>query len=241
MTELQSQIEKVKGFERTKNVWRTKYSSTEFVQASRLNQALFGIPLNHAAKCQCIEDLFYYINNSTNEKIHQIQNKMNQKFKFKKDTVIMLHGMNETLTEHNLTDEKAVELLSKYPSHIGSFEEFPKDWKALAEAAKKPVKGAAKAAAKAEGDEKKSEETGKGEAAAAGEGEEGKGSEDLGADAAAKAEEKLANEIAAIKGKKKPELVKYVQKDKKKFPAAEWEELTRDQLADYIVAKISVK
>lgn len=159
---------------------------------------------------------------------------MNGKFKFKKDVVIMLHGLNDTLTEHNLTDEKAVDLLSKYPGHIGSFEEFPKDWKALAEAAKKPVKNAGKAAAKAE--EKAEEGTGTEK-----EETEEPNADDLAAGAAAKAEEKLAAEVAAIKGKKKPELVKYVQKDKKKFPAAEWEELTRDQLADYIVAKIAVK
>lgn len=124
-------IEIVKGYEKTKRVWRSNYNSVEFVETSKLNVALFGMPLNHAAKCQCIEDLFYYINNLTIEKLTQKIKTMSSNFKLKKDTVIALHGLNEAITNGNLTDEKAIELLKKYPGHHVSFEVLPENWEEL--------------------------------------------------------------------------------------------------------------
>lgn len=124
-------IERVKRYEKTKTIWRSKFDSREFREASQLNKELFGIPLNRKLKCQCIEDLFFYIKNS--KKVNQLTIQKMNKFKIKTDKAgnskqIQLHGHPEVLTNGNLTDAKAIALLKKCPAHIKSFETYPENW-----------------------------------------------------------------------------------------------------------------
>lgn len=128
---LEEKIEAVKKLEKTKKVWRKNYGSAEFKLASSLNMDLYGMPLNQSPNCQCIEDLFYLIKSMTVKTINQKQQQMTGQFKLKVGIVLALHGLNEMVTESNLTDEKALKILKKYPGHIVSFSAYPADWKAL--------------------------------------------------------------------------------------------------------------
>jgi len=133
----------VLSLEKTKSTWRKKHSSAEFKAASDLNNELFGIHLNKSKKCKCVEDLFFMLSRLNVEKLNLInQIKMN-KFILKKGKVIMLHAMTTILTEKNMTDEKAIELLKSHKGHIKNFEKFPEDWESI-------VFGTAKPAAKKE-------------------------------------------------------------------------------------------
>lgn len=245
MADLKEAIAKVKGYEKTKKIWRTQHNSIEFQEASRLNQALFQMPLNHASNCQCIEDLFYYINNVTNEKLTKKQQQTMNKFKLKEGIVLTLHAFNEAFTNSNMTDDKAVEILAKYPGHIVSFEIVPKDWKEQVEKFKKSG-GKGKGNKVSEDSEfdalvevckdkgypkEEWEHFGK-EALTAYVNE--KALEDSEGNEEGKA---LKEKLTALKLKKKAELVKIVQGNKVTYPAAEWEMLTRDELAVYIAGK----
>ena len=128
---LEEKIKKVKGFKETVRVWKNDFNSEEYKLASSLNNDLFGLPLNRQKNCDCVNDLLNYITQLNSSKINQIKEKMESKFKLKKGTMIMVHGIDMQLTEANLTDEKAITLLKKYPKHIISFEVYPENWEEL--------------------------------------------------------------------------------------------------------------
>lgn len=157
MDSLAVRIQRVKGYEKTKKTWRTKYKSAEFIEASGLNFALFGMGLNQSPNCQCIEDLFFYINHLTDEKLTQKTANMNRSFNLKAGVVLALHGFNQMVTNDNLTDELALKILKKYPSHIVSFNDFPEDWEKqvakLKETAETPEGGAAAGSGAGSGNE----------------------------------------------------------------------------------------
>jgi hypothetical protein len=73
----------------------------------------------------------------SDEKLNQIKTKTMAQFELKKDKLIMLHGMSQQVSSKNLTDEMAIALLSKYPSHIKTFEKYPANWEELC--GRKPV------------------------------------------------------------------------------------------------------
>lgn len=136
--DLQERIELVLSFEKTKKDWRAKFNSREFREASALNHLLFGMHLNKKVKCDCVEDLFFMLKSYRKEDINHKQIQMNSNFKLKKGKVIALHGMNEVITNANLTDDKAIELLKKFPGHAKSFEVLPENWQEVV--AGKPAK-----------------------------------------------------------------------------------------------------
>ena len=135
--ELQERIQKVLSYEKTKSKWRGNHNSIEFVEASKLNNDLFGMPLNRTKKCKCIEDLFYMIARMSTEKLNQIKSKTMAQFELKKDKLIMLHGMSQQISNKNLTDDIAISILTKYPSHIKTFDKFPANWEELC--GRKPI------------------------------------------------------------------------------------------------------
>lgn len=53
-----------------------------------------------------------------------------KQFTIKEGKRIMLFGVGTVYTNKNITDEKARELLSKYPKLISVFERYPSDWNA---------------------------------------------------------------------------------------------------------------
>ena len=131
MKTIDEKIKQVLKTKATLSDWKNNFDSNEYKEASELNRILFGIPLNRIKNCDCVNDLMNYIFNLSDSKINQLKISMESKFKLKKGKLIMLHGIDMQITEANLTDEKALMLLKKYPAHISSFEVFPENWQEL--------------------------------------------------------------------------------------------------------------
>jgi hypothetical protein len=120
-------IEEVKSYKPTVNSWRNNFNSKEYQAASKLNKLLFGISLNRRKNCNCVDDLLLLIYSKTiNQKIET----MNSNFRLKPNAMIMLHGI-DAVTNDNLTDEIAINILKKYPSHSVTFEKLPTNWREL--------------------------------------------------------------------------------------------------------------
>lgn len=131
---MNTQSERIKfvlSLEKTKSVWRKKHSSAEFKAASDLNFELFGMHLNKSKKCKCVDDLFFLLQRLNVEKLNLINQIKMSKFILKKGKVIMIHAMSTALTEKNMTDEKAIELLKIHKGHIKNFESYPEDWESI--------------------------------------------------------------------------------------------------------------
>jgi len=124
---MQEEVNKVLSYEKTKHLWRGNHFSVEWQEANKLNIALFGISLNKASKCECIEDLFFALKrpNITNK----ITEKMSKEFHVKKGAVIMSFGV-DTITEHS-TDEQCISALKHNPVLIKFFERVPENWKKI--------------------------------------------------------------------------------------------------------------
>jgi len=124
---MQNEIDKVLSYEKTKSIWRGNHLSTEWQEANKLNITLFGISLNKAQKCECIEDLFFALKrpNITNKIIE----KMEKQFHVKKGAVIMSFGV-DTITEHS-TDKQCISALKHNPVLIKFFEKVPENWQKI--------------------------------------------------------------------------------------------------------------
>lgn len=131
MKTIEEKIKTVLKSKATISEWKNNFDSKEYKEASELNKALFGIHLNRIKNCDCVNDLMNYIFHLSDSKINQIKKSMESKFKLKKGKLIMLHGIEMQISEANLTDEKALMLLKKFPSHINSFEVYPENWQEL--------------------------------------------------------------------------------------------------------------
>lgn len=133
--ELKEQINLVLSYESSKQSWRHDYGSNEWRAASRLNEMLFGMPLNRSKNCQCIEDLYFMIKHNYNSEIinqkQYIMDNQNE-FKLKDGVVLQSHG-HDVYTNANLTDEKAVAVLASNPKCAKFFAQLPKGWKKRAE------------------------------------------------------------------------------------------------------------
>lgn len=66
--------------------------------------------------------------NPNTEKMETNKKDTKPDFKLKKGKVIVMAGTSKSYSEHNITDEKAIELLSKNKNRISLFEKFPKEW-----------------------------------------------------------------------------------------------------------------
>lgn len=121
---MKERINEVLFLEKTKKVWRKNRDSKEFKLANSLNYHFFGTHLK-TGKCSCIEDLFYFLNNISDEIINQKNKKNMSKFKLKEGVLIALHNISHQVTNDNLTDEIALDILTKYPAHKVSFAVLP--------------------------------------------------------------------------------------------------------------------
>lgn len=129
MNKLDELLHQVLESEKTKHVWRNDYSSLNWLNASKLNVVLFGLPLNKAIGCNCIEDLFLMLKQKNiNQKIKTIMLKI---FKVKPGKLIQTFGCDH-VSEHS-SDELCILLLKKYPKHITNFETYPSNWKEVVE------------------------------------------------------------------------------------------------------------
>ena len=124
---MENRINKVLSYEKTKSEWRGNHLSIEWQEANRLNIDLFGISLNKAQKCECIEDLFFALKRPNI--INKITEKMEKQFYVKKGSVIMSFGI-DTITEHS-TDAQCISALKHNPTLIKFFEKVPENWQKL--------------------------------------------------------------------------------------------------------------
>jgi len=91
--------------------------------------------------------------NPNTEKMETNKKDTKPDFKLKKGKVIVMAGTSQSYSEHNITDEKAIELLSKNKNRISLFEKFPKEWEKKVEKFEE-----AKAEAKLEAETQEKEE-----------------------------------------------------------------------------------
>jgi hypothetical protein len=138
MSELEELIGRVKSYECTKHLWRTKHDSIEFIEASKLNRLLTGIPLNKALKCECVEDLFFMLKlDNTKQKAME---KANKQFHLQKGKVIQSYG-NDIISEHS-SDEQLIEALRINPALIKFFDKVPDNWEQIIKKGVKVVRKA---------------------------------------------------------------------------------------------------
>jgi len=89
---------------------------------------------NFRVNCgSCIKQAYVEIREKLNTKINQPKKTMAQ-FELKTGSTGMskqIHMDNEIITNDNLTDSKALQILKKLPGHIVTFEKFPANWREL--------------------------------------------------------------------------------------------------------------
>ena len=124
---MEEKINRVLSYENTKSEWRGNHLSIEWQEANKLNIDLFGISLNKAQKCECIEDLFFALKRPNI--INKITGKMEKQFHVKKGSVVMSFGA-DTITEHS-TDKQCISALKHNPTLIKFFEKVPENWQKL--------------------------------------------------------------------------------------------------------------
>jgi len=123
--DIEQLIESVKASEATKSLWRNKHDSEEFRNASKLNKLIFDKPLNHAKKCECIEDLFFYLNRKNVKS--QIMEKQKKVFVLMPGKIVSSF-LHETISVHS-TDEQCIEALKASPGIIKFFKSYPENWR----------------------------------------------------------------------------------------------------------------
>ena len=121
-------IESVLKNQSTVDVWKNDFKSKEYEQAGELNKLLFGIPLNRTVGCQCVNDLYIYLNNK--HKKQYLMNLENRQFLIKQNKLIQLHGLGKVLSSHS-SEEDCIKLLKDNPSQIAHFERYPANWKEI--------------------------------------------------------------------------------------------------------------
>jgi len=92
---------------------------------------------------QAFYQLEIYYNRIISQKLMEKTIDPNRKFILKTGGSVYLSKTHETLTNHNMTDAKALEMLRDNPNHIGSFLNPPKDWAqmiSVVEVKQEPVK-----------------------------------------------------------------------------------------------------
>lgn len=125
---LTEQIKTVLSYKSTVNDWKNNHLSIEWLAANEVSKIVMKEPLRKSRNCGCVDDLFIMLHSMTKENINIKQNSMNSEFKLEKDGMLMMHGV-DILTNNNLTDEKALKLLSTHPKAIKRFATKPSDWK----------------------------------------------------------------------------------------------------------------
>ena len=124
---MEERINKVLSYEKTKSEWRGNHLSIEWQKANKLNIDLFGISLNKAQKCECIEDLFFALKRPNI--VNKIIEIMEKEFHVKKGSVVMSFGA-DTITEHS-TDKQCISALKHNPTLIKFFEKVPENWQSI--------------------------------------------------------------------------------------------------------------
>lgn len=130
---LENEIELVLSYKKNVYIWRNDFNSVEYQSLDKLASKLGIEKLNRTRNCGCVDDAIKYLEGlfANKERIKLKIKTMESNFKLKGNPVIEVHGLGYALTNANITDELALQLLEKYPAHIVSFEKYPSNWKSL--------------------------------------------------------------------------------------------------------------
>lgn len=79
----------------------------------------------------CIDDAIYNIRYYLNKQNKKVMNSSNTLFRFFSNVVLYVPKWHEHITNDNLTDSRAIELLRLTQANIKHFEKFPDNWKEL--------------------------------------------------------------------------------------------------------------
>lgn len=73
-----------------------------------------------------------------------MEEKLKSEYKLKSGKMLLVRGTSKAVTDHNITDELAVQLLTENPNRIALFSKFPKNWKEQTSVKKDEAKTAKK-------------------------------------------------------------------------------------------------
>ena len=127
--ELEEQINLLLSYEGTKKNWRNVHDSKEWILANEIASVVMGETLNKKPNCGCLNDLFYMLKNISKEKIKLKQLQMENEFELKSGILLFINGTH--YSNANITDQKSIEILTKFPVKINAFSRYPKGWKDL--------------------------------------------------------------------------------------------------------------
>lgn len=120
-------IDRVIASESTKEIWRNKHNSPQWMDANELSKSALGKSLNKNTNCECLEDLFRIMRHRQTKK--RVIMSKEKRFKVKPNSVIMVHGC-KPVTEHS-SDEDCIKLLKMHKVHISSFASYPENWEEI--------------------------------------------------------------------------------------------------------------
>ena len=127
--ELELRINLLLSYEKTKNKWRNIHDSVQWILANDIAFIVMGEGLNRSRNCGCLNDLFYMLKNISKSKIKLKEKQMENEFELKSGILLFLNGTH--YSNANITDEKSIDILSKFPVKINAFVRYPKNWKDL--------------------------------------------------------------------------------------------------------------
>ena len=123
---LKKNIQEVISYISTVNEWRNDFSDPRRKKADSLNQLLYGESFQKIKGCGCIDDFLNVLTFWNDDKIKLKIKQMAGLYRMKKGELVGFGGSH--YTEANMTDNKAIEILSRFPNLIDLFDEFPENW-----------------------------------------------------------------------------------------------------------------
>ena len=154
--DLEQQIKLLLSYEGTKQIWKNVHDSKEWILANEIASVIMREPLNRVPNCGCLTDLFYAVKNISKSKIKLKQLQMENEFELKPGILLFLDGTH--YSNANITDDKSIEILKRFPIKIKDFIRYPKNWKELTEVKTTKAKSEAKSDSKKEVESKDNQE-----------------------------------------------------------------------------------
>ena len=127
--ELKEKINLLLSYEGNKKQWKNQHNSKEWILANEVASIVMREPLNKVPNCGCLNDLFYMLKTISQQKIELKSKQMENEFELKPGILLFLEGTH--YSNANITDEKSIEILKRFPVKINAFVRYPKNWKDL--------------------------------------------------------------------------------------------------------------
>lgn len=181
-----------------------------------------GFTFNNENCNNCYEKAYRHIKKLTIENLSIMKNE-NCLFRLIDGKKLMSHGIAAVYTNANLTNEAALTFLKKTPGVIKFFQDYPENWREMAENFQigKPFNATGKKA--------KTKSNGKPENETPGQGDESTG------DGASQTVD--SNTMELLKGKTKNELITIAEN--LELPSNEYEGKTKNELVEYLLTKMN--